>query len=126
MLERMLECLPQAEQSKMIEQDLGPIEIVCDAPPYHVVRACNLIGFESPEDVCWRRLDHHEARGGWRKLLHLCQRLLGVRPSTESRCACNEEMPELNCFSFTFVMNRTLTYRLGQCPRCRTVFWEDA
>lgn len=110
----------------MIEQDLGPIEIVCDAPPYHVVRACNLIGLESPEDVCWRRLDHHEARGGWRKLLDSCQRLLGVRSSTDSRCACNEEMPELNCFSFTFVMNRTLTYRLGQCPRCRTVFWEDA
>lgn len=109
----------------MIEQ-LGPIDLVCDAPPYHVVRACHLIGLDSPEDVCWRRLDHHESVGGWRKFLQSCRRLFGVRMPRESRCTCGEDMPELDCFSFTFVMNRTLTYRLGQCGRCRTVFWEEA
>jgi hypothetical protein len=108
----------------MIEQ-LGPIDIVCDAPPYHVVRACHLIGLDSPEDVCWRRLDQHEAPAGWRRLVNSCQRLLGVGKAGASRCGCGEFLPELDCFSFTFVMNRTLTYRLGQCPRCRTVFWED-
>jgi hypothetical protein len=110
----------------MIEHEQpGPLEIVCDAPPYHVVRACHLIGLDSPEDVCWRRLDHHEAPAGWRRLIQSWRRWFGISAADEPRCVCREHMPELDCFSFTFVMNRTLTYRLGQCPRCRTVFWEE-
>jgi len=112
----------------MIEHEqLGPIEMVCDAPPYYVVRACHLIGFEAPEDVGWRRLDHHERPTGWRGLLLTWQRWLGLRDGEEQRsCACRAPLPELDTFTFTFVMQRSLTYRLGQCLRCRTVFWEEA
>lgn len=111
----------------MTEQQLGPIDIICDAPPYHVVRACNLIGFETPEDVAWRRFDGPIAPnvGGWRKLLRSCQHLFGAAETTTHYCTCGQPLPEWECFSFTFVMNRTLTYRLGQCARCRTIHWQE-
>ena len=44
---------------------LGPLEVVCDAPPYCIVRACHLIGLRKPEDVRWLRLGSFlKDRGG--------------------------------------------------------------
>ena len=108
----------------MIEHgQLGPIEMICDAPPYFVVRACHLIGFVAPEDVRWRHLDDPEPATGWRRFW---QRWFGGRPRHRVFCFCGAPFPPIDTFTFTFVMNRSFTYHLGQCSACRSVFWKDA
>lgn len=108
----------------MIEhKQLGPIDITCDTPPYFVVRACQLIGFERPEDVRWRRLDEPEHAAGWRGLW---QRWFGGGSRGRIFCTCGELFPSIETFTFTFVMNRSFSYHLGQCSCCRSVFWKDA
>ena len=43
---------------------LGPIEILCEAPPYPIVQACHMIGIKRPEDVRWCRMSQFRAFGG--------------------------------------------------------------
>src|SRR4051812_46320857 len=40
-----------------MSSDLGPIDVVCDAPSYPVVRACGRLGFHDPQDVRWCRVN---------------------------------------------------------------------
>jgi hypothetical protein len=42
-----------------MSQQLGPLEVICDAPPYPIVQACNAIGIETPEDVRWSRMSRY-------------------------------------------------------------------
>ena len=107
---------------------LGPIEISCDAPSYKVVQACRRIGFQCPEDVRWCRLSEfvHTAQG-WKGLFHTdtWKRLLGGNRADDKACSCGEHLPNLDRVTFTFTTGHEVTYLLGQCCRCRTIFWDE-
>jgi hypothetical protein len=107
---------------------LGPMEIGCDAPPYPVVRACEGLGFQSPLDVRWCRLSRArngrlEPGGGLG--LHLWEWLFGTGLPREATCACGQPLPALDKYTFTFASDKVADYRLGQCRRCRAMFWEE-
>lgn len=96
--------------------EFGPLDIVCDAPPYPVVRACAGLGFRAPQDVRWRRVDRRElARPGG---------LFNWGRPRAPACACGQAMPPLESYTFTFVSGSQSRYFLAQCPRCRTIFWD--
>jgi hypothetical protein len=106
----------------------GPFEICCDAPPYGIVRACARCGLRSPLDVRWCRLSHFVAGGGQREGgfgMRLWRWLFGGRkpPTT---CTCGQPLPGLKHYGFIFRSEKVGDYLLGQCRRCRTVFWDEA
>jgi hypothetical protein len=114
-----------------MSSSLGPIDIVCDAPPYSIVRAGRGLGFFCPEDVRWCRLSHfrteHESR--WELLNPMTWKAaLGgnVRTRRTLTCSCSQELPLMERYIFTYSTGAQSTYLLGQCRRCRTIFWEDA
>jgi hypothetical protein len=43
----------------------------------------------------------------------------------EQTCTCGEPLPALEKYAFTLNSGRVLDYLLGQCARCRTVYWEE-
>ncbi|OAI41731.1 hypothetical protein AYO40_02470 [Planctomycetaceae bacterium SCGC AG-212-D15] len=112
-----------------MNNQLGPLEVICDAPPYPIVQACNAIGIEMPEDVRWAKMrqyvdrseepaDRDGDRSVWQKLLHPAQ----VR---EHICNCREKLPKLAKYRFTYSSGDEVTYSVGQCRKCRTVYWEE-
>jgi hypothetical protein len=107
----------------------GPIEIYCDSPSYKVVQACRRIGFYAPEDVRWCRLSEfaHPAQG-WKGLFHseTWKRLLTGYRAEEKICSCGERLPAMDRVTFTFTTGHEVSYLLGQCRRCRSVFWDQA
>jgi hypothetical protein len=107
---------------------LGPIEICCDAPPYGIVRACSRVGIRSPEDVRWLRAttDRAGRPAGQRGLFaHLWGMFRGVARHPVARCTCGGPMPDLGLVVVTFGAGEGVAYLLGQCRRCRTVFWDE-
>jgi hypothetical protein len=110
--------------SEMFE-NLGPIDIECDAPPYHVVEACDSLGFQAPLDVRWCRASHlpGDRREVGDGLSHLLV-LFGQSP--EGICPCGQPAPAMQTYCCTFASGKESHYLLGQCRRCRTVFWDDA
>jgi hypothetical protein len=118
--------MPDWEKSVMANQ-LGPIEVCCDSPPYPIIQACVQIGIQSPEDVRWCRMSHHvDQHAGQRGILHLLpwKMLWGADPA-ERTCVCGRKLPELAGYGFTLLSGKEVFYLLGQCDRCRTVFWEE-
>jgi hypothetical protein len=108
---------------------LGPIEVQCDAPSYAVVRACHRIGLSAPEDVRWCRVRHFlDAATGWSGLFHALtwKKLLSRSETGEKSCNCGGTLPILERVTFTFNTGREESYLMGQCARCRTIFWEEA
>ncbi len=108
---------------------LGPMEIECDAPPYAVVCACREVGLESPEDVRWRHRSRFQRR--WDALTNLFgsgswSALLGGKEPERTTCSCGQPMPTLDTCTFMFRSGKTQSYKLGQCPRCHTIFWDEA
>jgi hypothetical protein len=106
---------------------LGPIVVQCDSPPYLIVKATRLVGLCAPEDVRWIRLRHLRgdrpgAGGSWYAPWKLFQR--GSQPAGK-RCGCGQPLPSLFRATFTFESGETLSFTLGQCARCRTVFWDE-
>jgi len=104
-------------------------EIWCDAPPYAVVRACKGCGFHAPLDVRWCRLsrfvnaeEQRECYFGTR----FCRWLFSKRKPKVTTCTCGQPLPDLKKYGFTFLSNKVGDYLLGQCRRCRTVFWDEA
>jgi hypothetical protein len=108
---------------------LGPIEVYCDSPAYAIVRGCHQIGMRTPEDVRWFRMSNHLAEAGSRRGffgLHSLKSLLGKsQPEDRKTCACGGHLPVLEKYIFTFLTGKEESYLLGQCPRCRTIYWED-
>src|SRR5437868_12536342 len=107
---------------------LGPIEIHCDAPSYSIVAACRQLGFRQPEDVAWYRL-HHFINGQydqWRSFdFQALKTLLGwQRPKRES-CICGQPLPETEMYTFTLLSGTQVSYFIGQCRHCRTIFWDE-
>jgi hypothetical protein len=106
----------------------GPLEIDCDAPPYAVVEACSRIGFRSPLDTRWCRASQAippEARHGMFSL-HSWKQFFGGRAPERNLCHCGQSLPVLEKCTFTFLSGRTADYLIGQCCRCRTIYWEEA
>src|SRR5207244_12610388 len=101
---------------------LGPLEVNCDAPPYNIVRACQMIGLRSPEDVRWSRLSQFAGASAagresitqgpsWRSLL-------GMSPAECVRCKCGQKLPLLEQYTFTLISGRQTSYITGHCTRC--------
>ena len=108
---------------------LGPVEIDCDAPPYPVVRSCTCLGFHQPLDVRWRPARELSAgRRAWRQMFgwRLWKALLGRRRGEPLGCTCGQGLPPLRRYEFTLRWGTEVEYLLGQCPRCATMFWEEA
>jgi hypothetical protein len=106
---------------------LGVLEICCDAPPYPIVHACRDLDIRDPEDVRWCRLSHFRRRRiGWRELLHHrdWKALLGLEPADRGLCSCQHPLPVLVQYRFVLARGEEVSYALGQCPHCLTVFWE--
>lgn len=111
-----------------MSNQLGPIEVSCDAPPYHIVQACSRIGFQEPEDVRWCRVGHQgDSVAGWRQLIQFApwNALLGAHGQVQKTCSCGQHLPRLETYTFTLITGKELSYLLGQCSRCHTVFWDD-
>jgi hypothetical protein len=104
---------------------LGPLEIDCDAPRYEVVRACQKVGFHSPLDVRWCRLGRFlEERARREKEPSRVLRWF-TRPGHPT-CYCGQGLPDFTRCEFLYPNGVSRTFRLGQCPRCRAIFWEAA
>lgn len=106
---------------------LGPLEIECDAPSYPIVRACRKLGLSEPEDVRWCRKSRSPRRSrGWIGLLAnpLWECLIGREDVETSACTCGHPLPSMEGYSFTFQTGEKIEYEMGQCLRCRTIYWE--
>src|SRR5947209_1765795 len=106
---------------------LGPIDITCDAPSYSVVRACEWLGFQAPLDVRWVQLSHFLAERrvpGAANGFLAWKWFFGAGQPEGHTCSCGEPLPILENYAFTFACDRVANFHLGQCRRCRTVFWE--
>lgn len=99
-----------------MSQQLWPIEIDCDAPPYTVVQASRQAGFRTPEDVRWLRLKRHALDRPAPD---------GTRPHCLT-CRCGVALPKISTVAFAFASGAALTLRMVQCARCRTVYWDEA
>jgi hypothetical protein len=107
---------------------LGPLEISCDCPPYAIVEASQRIGLRTPEDVRWCRLGHYlNEPPTWREVfrLHSWKYLLGLGDRRKKMCVCGQPLPCLARYAFTYNTGMEESYLLGQCSRCKTVFWEE-
>ncbi|HTU19745.1 MAG TPA: hypothetical protein VMG10_16910 [Gemmataceae bacterium] len=106
---------------------LGLLEVECDAPPYPIVRACRKLGMSSPEDVRWCRKSRQARRHrGWIHFLAspIWGRLLGRHDSETPSCTCGYTLPDIECYAFTFQTGEEVEYEIGQCARCRTIYWD--
>src|SRR5689334_4778315 len=94
---------------------LGPLEITCDAPPYPVVRACQRLGVQTPEDVRWCRLSSFLHGGSSRVPIfnfNAWKVFLGAAPPGLS-CTCGQELPTPECYKFTFLHGDSKYYQIG-------------
>jgi len=111
---------------RTMSSQLGPIDITCDAPPYPVVQACARLGFQSPLDVRWSRLSHYlNEEEGSSLGIHSLKWFFTKRSPKDKTCCCGGSLPLLEWYTFTFLSGGVADYHLGQCPRCRTIFWEQ-
>lgn len=107
---------------------LGPLEIVCDAPDYCIVRACQGLGFLTPEDVRWCRMsdapktltDGHDSA-----TLHSWKMFWGISRREPHVCQCGQELSDLEKYVFQLRSGSERSYWLGQCPRCHAIYWEN-
>lgn len=107
-----------------MSSQLETLPVACDAPPYAVVAACAKAGFHAPLDVRWCSLRRSPARR--RGLLGiLASNLLG-RPRREVRsCGCGQALPNVDRFTAVIGPTFIADYLMVQCPRCRTIYWQE-
>ena len=108
---------------------LGPIAVCCDAPSYSIVRACQRVGIQSPEDVRWLRMSTFRCQQPdrtFRALSSLWEFFLGSRRPVGGAWACGGPLPELERVVVTFDAGEEMVHLLGQCANCRIVFWDVA
>jgi len=104
-------------------------DVYCEAPPYAVVRACEKGGFRSPLGVRWRHVVNVLAvpecrvKGIWGRM----RQWLFPRSKPKGKtCSCGHSLPALRKYGFTFLSKKVGDYLLGQCARCRTIYWDVA
>jgi hypothetical protein len=114
------------DEVRTMPNHLGPLEVECDAPAYAIVRACRKLGICEPEDVRWCRKGRRSRRShSWIEFFSpLWEHLTGRGERDATLCVCGWSLPLLENYSFTFLSGEQVEYELGQCPRCRTIFWE--
>ena len=103
------------------------LDVECDAPPDHIVRACRKLGLLRPEDVRWCRLSQRQrAEQNWKSFFAgpLWVRFFGSAGSLEKTCSCGCRLPNVNGYAFTLQNGEQLDYDLVQCPHCSTIYWE--
>jgi hypothetical protein len=107
----------------------GPEEIRWDDPPYHLAKACQQLGFHAPLDVRWCRMSQVLA-GLWERPgtpgTKVGTWFFNASQPSEPACTCGRPLPALEKCTFTFTSGKTAHYLLGQCRRCRTMFWDEA
>src|SRR5690242_3673811 len=92
------------EEVAMFNQ-MGPMEIGCDAPAYGIVRSCRDLGFQTPEDVRWCRLSHLPNLGDLRSdpaTLLSWSIGWGLSKQRQPTCSCRQELPKLTKYVFQF------------------------
>jgi hypothetical protein len=101
------------------------LELECDAPPYDIVSSSEAIGLRRPLDVRWCRIGHMIRKPESRGLWAFARRMFGIpaRPRIRA-CSCGHEAPALDRVKFMCLGCSAGEFLLGQCPRCRTVYWE--
>jgi hypothetical protein len=99
---------------------LGPIEVSCDAPPYAIVEACEKLAFQKPLDVRWFRMRHFLGMIGPR-----VWNMFFTRGTEKKNCTCGMPLPMMENYLFTFSRGDVLSFDLGQCQKCHTIFWEE-
>lgn len=103
-------------------------DLSCDAPSYHIVRACRGLGFQAPEDVRWFHMARYlraaeDRAGSWYRPWKL---LWMVHQPKAPTCTCGQRLPVLERYSFRTRSDNVFNYLLGQCGRCWTIYWEEA
>jgi len=124
-----LETNVRAGRTLPMDGQISRIETYCDASPYGVVRACEGCGFQSPLDVPWCRLSLFLSGTERRKRklsIPLWQWLFGRTKPKVISCTCGQPVPKLKKYCFTFLSIKVGDYHLGQCRRCRTMFWDES
>ncbi len=102
---------------------LGPIDVYCDAPPYPIVQASVLLGLDSPLDVRWCHAgDQPDQLNGDRQPW---SSFFGKPRPHRPSCSCGQPQPELILYAFQFHWGGIVSYWLGQCRRCRTIYWKE-
>lgn len=107
---------------------IRPLRIVCDAPPYEVVKASDRIGMRSPEDVRWRRQSVPSSGTAKRRgVIGRLWRLLFAfgLPEVEEKCRCGSILPERRAIRLRTHGGTEIRYGLAQCGRCRTIVWDE-
>jgi hypothetical protein len=106
---------------------LGPIEIICDAPPYPIVQACVMLEFERPLDVAWRHADRHAAPAEPEDNpdLPFWNWSGSHTRSRKACCDCGASLPALERYAFQYLSGKTAYFYLGQCSCCQTIFWRE-
>lgn len=107
---------------------IRPLRIVCDAPPYEVVKAGERIGLRSPEDVRWHRQSAASSKTGRRKTLagRLWHLLFAFGlPEIEEKCGCGGTLSERRSIRLRTLAGSEIRYALAQCGRCRTIVWDE-
>ena len=111
-----------------MSEKLGPLEVLCDSPPYPIVQACSLLGFTRPADVRWCRLSQFlvDRAGWWAMYRVLAWDAESMnRCLRDGKCSCGEALPQLHRCLFSVSTGQSWTYVLGQCVRCKSMFWEE-
>jgi hypothetical protein len=119
---------PQREDHAVFSSvHIRPLKIVCDAPPYEVVKASERVGMRSPEDVRWRRQGIPiGAAAGRSTVVGRLWRLLFAfgLPEVEETCGCGSILPERRSVRLRTLAGSEIRYTLTQCGRCRTIVWD--
>ncbi len=105
---------------------MEPIDIECDAPSYAFAEACGKLGYQSPLDVPWCRISHFlgnqcEAGVGF----HLLGWLFSGSQHRMTTCTCGQPLPIMESCIAIYETGEDGHYLLGQCSRCRKMFWEE-
>jgi hypothetical protein len=103
------------------------VEVFCDAPNDDVIHACEDLGFHSPWDVRWMHrceMRNRPEKGGLFGLFRWLVSFWLAQPP-DPACTCGQRLPRKSWYRIAQLRRGQLkTYKLGQCPRCFTIFWQ--
>jgi len=107
----------------------GALEIECDAPAYSIVQSCWKLGLQAPEDVRWCPVEEVPSkprqRSAWLSFGYLKSLFARTEQLRSPTCVCGAARPKLQGCWFTFFPGKETQLLLGQCHRCKTIFWKE-
>jgi hypothetical protein len=107
-----------------MEDNLGPIDLCCDSPPYFIVQACRQLGIHTPEDVAWFRVPTVSPTRARLAGSQALRKLLGMANPPGNGCVCGQPLPRLDKCTFTLSSGREVNYLIGQCDQCLAIYWD--